>query len=251
MAAARLVATAITHDGLVRVHNEDTIGVDDWIGTRSMERPEVVERAVDRPILCLVADGLGGHAAGEVASRFVVERLVARATEAEDEATMEVLIRRVGEELVEHGRDEAAQSGMGTTLAGLSVTPGGVITFNVGDSRVYELGERLVQLSTDDTPGPKLEDGRTAAFTTPVITQALGGGFFAATIEPHVEAYPLRPGARYMLCSDGLSDRLPHECLQALIEDDDRRTVEALLEAALEAGAPDNVSIVLVRIEAG
>jgi PPM family protein phosphatase len=252
MAGFRLVATAITHDGLVRVHNEDTVAVDDWISAEPMAAPVGIERPVDRPRLCLVADGLGGHAAGEVASRFVALSLVARAAEMEDAGSVALVIRTVHQDLDELAERQPALRGMGTTLAGLAVTPGGIVVFNVGDSRVYAIEDgRLAQLSTDDTPGPKLEDGRTAAFTTPAITQAMGGGFAPEAIEPHVLDRPPRPGARYLVCSDGLSDPVPQERLLALIGPDDRRTVEALVDAALDAGGPDNVSIVLVRIEAG
>ena len=148
----------------MRAHNEDTIAVGDWITSEPMAQPLVLEHAVGARLICLVADGMGGHAAGEVASRGVAEHLCRRAAGAVDEARLAALLRAADAELFALMQEQPAWRGMGTTVAGLSVAPERVMAFNVGDSRVYRIdGGALVQLSTDDTPGPKLADGRTAA----------------------------------------------------------------------------------------
>ena len=247
--ALALSATAFTHVGAVRTHNEDSIAVDDWVTSQSMDQPMTMQRTVLAPMVCLVADGLGGHAGGDVASRFVAECLAGRAAGTTDAASLAGLLRAVDQALFATMRERPALEGMGTTVAGLHVAPSGLAVFNVGDSRVYRIEPAgLVQLSTDDTPGPKLADGRTAAHTTALLTQSIGGWHEPDGIAPHVLAEPVERGGRYLICSDGLSDLLDPEAIAAHIGDDDAVSISALFDAAMAAGGGDNVSIVLVRV---
>jgi serine/threonine protein phosphatase PrpC len=242
-----LTATAFTHVGAVRTRNEDTVAVDDWVTSQSMDQPMTMQRIVLAPMVCLVADGLGGHAGGDVASRFVAECLAERAAEATDANSLKDLLRAVDQALFATMRERPALHGMGTTVAGLHVATSGLAVFNVGDSRVYRVEPTgLTQLSTDDTPGPKLADGRTAAHTTPLLTQSLGGWHEPEGLAPHVLSVPIE--GRYLICSDGLSDRLDPEAIAGHIGDDDAASVSALFEAAMAAGGDDNISIVLVRL---
>jgi serine/threonine protein phosphatase PrpC len=250
MAPVRLHATAFTHQGAMRASNEDTIAVGDWITSEPMVAPVVLEHTVAAPLICLVADGMGGHAAGEVASRAVAEHLSRRAAAAVDEATLTAILRDAEAELFALMQEQPAWRGMGTTVAGISVGPERVMAFNVGDSRVYRIaGGALVQLSTDDTPGPKLADGRTAAMTSNLITQSLGGAYQPGRIEPHVLSEPLEHGARYLICSDGLSDLVDRTLMEELLEGDDESAAQALFETAMARGGDDNVSLILVRLQ--
>jgi serine/threonine protein phosphatase PrpC len=251
-APVHLRATAFTHQGAVRADNEDTIAVGDWIRRLPMAAPVVLEQEVAAPLICLVADGMGGHAAGDVASRAVAERLSRRAAEATHEAAIVHLLHEANHELFGLMNESPVWYGMGTTVAGVAIVPPGVIVFNVGDSRIYRI-ERgaLVQLSTDDTPGPKLPDGRTAVYKTSIITQVLGGygpDRPGERIEPHALSEPLADGARYLICSDGLSDLLDPAEIEALLEDDDHASAIALFEAAMARGGDDNISLILVRL---
>jgi PPM family protein phosphatase len=242
-----LTATAFTHVGAVRTRNEDTIAVDDWVMSQSMDQPMTLQRIIDRPIVCLVADGLGGHAGGDVASRFIAGCLAERAAEAVDAAALENLLCAVDRALFAMMRERPALHGMGTTVAGLHVAPAGLAVFNVGDSRVYRIERTgLTQLSTDDTPGPKLADGRTAAYTTALLTQSLGGWHDPDGIAPHVLSEPA--AGRWLICSDGLTDLLAPDTIATHIEDDDAASVTALFAAAMAAGGDDNISIVLARL---
>jgi serine/threonine protein phosphatase PrpC len=251
MAPVRLRAAAFTHQGAVRANNEDTIAVGDWIISESMRAPLVLEYEVAAPLICLVADGMGGHAAGEIASRAVAEHLSRRAAEATDAAALAALLQGADAELFALMREQPTWRGMGTTVAGISVAPERVLAFNVGDSRVYRIDQSgLVQLSTDDTPGPKLADGRTAALTSNLVTQSLGGAYQPGGIDPHVLSEPLEDDARYLICSDGLSDLLDRTTMEQLLEsDDDVASTEALFEAAMARGGNDNVSLILVRLD--
>jgi serine/threonine protein phosphatase PrpC len=251
----RVRATAFTHQGAVRAGNEDTIAAGDWIRRLPMAAPVVLDHEVAAPAIYLVADGMGGHAAGEVASRAVAEHLSRRAAEATDEDALVRLLHVANAELFALMDESPVWTGMGTTVAGLVVAPSGVIVFNVGDSRVYRIAPAgLVQLSTDDTPGPKLPDGRTAACTTSIITQVLGGhGPIrpGEEIAPHVLREPLLDGARYLVCSDGLTDVLPPTEIATLVGNDDEASARALFEAAMARGGPDNISLVLLRVRCG
>ena len=251
----RLRATAFTHQGSVRPGNEDTIAVGGWIQRLPMAAPVVLGHEVAAPVICLVADGMGGHAAGDVASRTVAERLSRRAAEATEEAAVVRLLHEANAELFALMDESPVWSGMGTTVAGVVVAPSGLVVFNVGDSRVYRIEPGgLVQLSTDDTPGPKLPDGRTAAYTTSIITQVLGGhGPIrpGEEIVPHVLTEPLADGARYLVCSDGLTDMLAPPQIEALLGDDDEASAQALFEAAMAQGGDDNISLILLRVRSG
>jgi serine/threonine protein phosphatase PrpC len=119
--------------------------------------------------------------------------------------------------------------------------------FNVGDSRVYRIGQSLVQLSTDDTPGPKLADGRTAAQATALLSQSLGGGLAPAEVTPHILREPAVAGS-YLICSDGLTDLVSPDAIAACVGTDDAASVTAMFEAAMAAGGRDNISVVLVRL---
>src|SRR5687767_13653694 len=137
MAPVRLRAAAFTHLGAVRLSNEDSIAVGGWITSEPMTAPVVLEHEVAAGLICLVADGMGGHAAGEIASRAVAEHLSRRAAEATDEAALAALLRDADAELFALMREQPAWRGMGTTVAGIGITPARALAFNVGDSRVY------------------------------------------------------------------------------------------------------------------
>lgn len=242
-------ATVLTHIGAVRERNEDTVAVGEWIESGSMAAPEVVERVTEGPLLALVADGMGGHAAGDLASRAAAEYLVGQSTRAVDEVGLAQLLHEAHGELFALMHERPAVRGMGTTVAGVALTGEGAIVFNVGDSRVYGLGRgRLEQLSSDDTPGPKQGDGRTAVQRSNLITQTLGG-FAPEPIEPHL--LPQGPGAGWLICTDGLSDLVEEDEMAALIGDDDVASVSSLFAAAMARGGRDNVSIVLLRTNRG
>lgn len=244
----KLRLTGLTHLGAQRPGNEDCIVLAGRVAAESDERPVSRDIEADAPVVAAVADGMGGHAAGEVASGHVAARLAEAAGEITDAEAAAALLRRLNAELYEQMEAEAGQRGMGTTVAGLVLGGARVIVFNVGDSRVYRLrAGRIEQLSTDDTPGPKLDDGRTAAVTTPMVTQALGGSAGYDEIVPHVLEEPLEPGARYLACTDGLTDLVGVDEIVRLIGEDDAEAATALFRAAMERGGRDNISLVLVR----
>jgi protein phosphatase len=255
----RLNVAGSTDVGLKRTHNEDAF----------LLLPE-------EQLFC-VADGMGGHASGEVAARLAVEEMAEffRLTGRDDEATWpwrEDPARRHDENRVLTGVKlanlrifERAQSderlrGMGTTLVCAHFERGGgaVIIGHVGDSRAYLWrGGALRQLTEDHS---LLNDYLKARRLTPeevesfphknVIVRALG---MKDTVEVDLLRLPVNDGDVVLLCCDGLSGMVPDERMAELIRQhpgDPRAAAQALVEAANEAGGVDNITCVLAQVHA-
>lgn len=233
-----IVAAAATHVGRVRDHNEDAVHV----GTT----------------VFAVADGMGGHAAGEVASGIAVAAIAEIAdlpdlTVARIVDTVTLANRRILASAARHPE----QTGMGTTIAGLAlVTVGNAphwAVFNLGDSRVYRfLDGWLRQVSVDHSEVGELLD---AGLLTPaearvhparnVVTRSLGRDPMC-----HVDTWVFPPyaGERFVMGTDGLSNELEPDEIAALLRanPDPARAAHALVAAAVAAGGRDNVAVVVV-----
>jgi serine/threonine protein phosphatase PrpC len=247
-----LQVAALTHVGLRRQSNEDCVAVNDRILRGAQPKPEGSLHPLDGTRFCLVADGMGGHPAGDVASRIAVESIVAglAGTQPSRERVIEVL-REANRGLFAEMARCPERYGMGTTVAGLVVDAQKVAAFNVGASRIYKVLEgRVEQLSVDDSEAGGLGWLLFGHAPTRVLNQCLGGFPDAIELAPHVIELPATPGSAFLLCSDGLSDMLSDEAIGACLAHDPGRSVQKLLEAALEAGGIDNISIVLARIGA-
>lgn len=241
----RLVSVAaLTHVGKVRPHNEDCVAVGDWLNAQPMEAPRRIEQSLDRPFACMVVDGMGGAAAGEVASRLVAEYLSSKIPGCATEGAVSTCIRDANTLLFDRMSSREGTMGMGATVAGLRIGTEGIVAFNVGDSRVYRVQDGyLSQLSVDDVP-PKQHG---AAGRSGAVTQCLGGMARYCDVLPHVHRQVLAPRT-YLLCSDGLYDGLELEELEAAIDDDLGASVSRLFQRAMDAGARDNISIILLRL---
>lgn len=237
--------TAATHRGCVRETNEDALCINDVVVLQSPNISVGLSLPADSaaaPVLCALADGLGGHQGGALAGRLAVEA-VAQGTRSADlsvESRWSALIDDAHDEMVRL-MDVPEYSGMGATLVAAVATGDDVLVVNVGDSRAYLFTDGyLVQVSTDDAltdPG-----------LTHVVTQSLGGSPEASSPRPHVSRVSWGPGAAVLLCSDGLSDLVPLddiERLAGLLDGD--VAVRELVAAALAAGGRDNVTVVLMR----
>ncbi|WP_298454518.1 PP2C family serine/threonine-protein phosphatase [uncultured Cellulomonas sp.] len=205
----------------------------------------------------VVADGMGGHDAGDVASRVTVEEFAALGgrdgvTHDDVEAAFARAAGRV-REAVGAGRTA------GTTVAGVAVAAGGApywLVFNVGDSRVYRLaGGALEQVSVDHSVVQDLVDsGRLRPADAQwhpdrhVITRAVGTG---AVPEPDYWLIPAGAADRLLLCSDGLTQELDDDAIRYLLLDqpDPQAAAQILVQAAVEAGGRDNVTVVVVDVD--
>jgi serine/threonine protein phosphatase PrpC len=231
--------TAFTHRGHVRARNEDSVVIGDWVSAPDMEAPRAFRHDLSTPLLCAVCDGMGGHRAGAVASRHVArrladerERIVGARAAAETLATIDA-------ELYNLMAADANLLGMGTTVVGL-VLAARLIWFNVGDSRLYrQRGARIEQISIDDVPpGPR----------SGMITQSLGGALRPPAIAPHVGEEALAVPARFVLCSDGLTDMLDDADIADCLKLADADAAIQLFDLAMRAGGADNISIVLASV---
>ncbi|MGW0698293.1 PP2C family protein-serine/threonine phosphatase [Streptomyces sp. NPDC002867] len=240
--------TALSHAGLIRDHNEDSLVVGPWTlcGTVT-ENPQTLLFPLGTPLVVAVADGLGGQPGGEVASALVVRRLASLGPSLDGEDAVRDAVELCNHEVFSAADSEPELFTMGTTVAGAVLLAESLLTFNVGDSKVYDAtGDGLRQVSVDDSPPPP--PGRR---TTSVVTQTLGGTPAFRAVTPHVTASALAGGDRYLVCSDGLTDPVPDETIGDVLRvHDDGRAAFELWKAAIEAGGPDNITLALVRVNA-
>ena len=222
--------------GLVRGNNEDS--------------------AYAGPHLLLLADGMGGHAAGEVASQLMVEHMEHLDRDPED-ADILALLAAAAEDAnasIEASiAENPEQDGMGTTLSALmfSGTEFGLI--HVGDSRGYRLRDgELTQITVDDTFVQSLvEQGKLQAEDVSSHPQKslILKAYTGRPVEPHLEIIDAQPGDRYLLCSDGLSDPVTHETIEStLAKGTPSEAAQRLIELALRSGGPDNVTVVIADV---
>ncbi|MCU1536563.1 MAG: Protein phosphatase [Humibacillus sp.] len=226
--------------GRVRQHNEDT--------------------AASRGTVHVVADGMGGHAAGEVASRIAAQTIV----ELADRPTLHLhdIVAQVEEanrRILASAARHPEQTGMGTTVAGLALVSGGGarhwVVFNVGDSRVYRcLDGELRQVTADHSEVWELVE---RGLLTPeeaahhpgrnIVTRSLGREPMAAV---DTWVFPPCPGESFVICSDGLSNELTREQMESILARHPQApdAAEALVEAAVEAGGRDNVTAIVVQL---
>lgn len=237
-----VIATLLTHRGRSRITHEDAIVVGAERFCSPMDEAKVIVADLGQPFVCAVADGLGGHNGGRVASGLVAHRLAECGTDLGDERLVSACLASLNAGLYEAMSADSTLHGMGTTVAGIVCGTSGVIYFNVGDSRVFrEQDGFLRQLSIDDSR-------QQAGTSSRVLTQSLGGAAGFVEIEPHLGCEPSEPGRLYLVCSDGLTDMLSLDQMEASLMSDDRATVMRLFESAMAAGGADNISIILVRV---
>lgn len=238
-----------TNTGLVRQRNEDA-----WRRFRHLN-------------VFALADGMGGHRAGDVAAMEAVARLGRHLNERLDaeisemispEQAMDVVadvILRVNEEVHALGRSSPELHGMGTTLCVLYVHQDQAILGHVGDSRIYRMRKgRLTQLTQDHSlMREMLDEGSlnpkdVQSFKKKhVITRAIGVDPF---VEPSVDLVSLEDGDLFLLCSDGLTDLKSNREIESIMQDADCLEVlsRKLIDAANDAGGVDNTTVVLVRV---
>ena len=212
--------------------------------------------------LIAVADGMGGHAAGEVASRIAVQVLQKLAptlatTEIDEDSVEDLLmhsLHSIDAEIAAVTDEDIEKRGMGTTLTALLIRNNRISLLHIGDSRCYRLrGNTLEQLSNDHTVIQELLDqgaiSEAEAAEHPhrsMLTQALRGD---GDVTPLLQMYEVKKGDRYLLCSDGLSGVLTDKEIKVGLKKSDKdEAVKFLNDATYINGAPDNVTILIADI---
>jgi PPM family protein phosphatase len=251
-----------TDVGLIREHNEDNFLVADvTTGVRSNDIKEAMTLPLgNKGALFLVCDGMGGAAAGEVASRMAVESIfdVLSATEPQDRDGFARAVRRSIEVANEHiyvqSRDNQSERGMGTTCTVAALVDQTLVVGQIGDSRCYVLrGGRLAQVTKDQSLAWQLIEA--GAMTTEeakafehanIILQALG---VQERVEVVLSQVDLREGDVTILCSDGLHGPVgDDEMLELLVREPDlQKAADGLIQKALDRDGPDNITVVLAR----
>jgi protein phosphatase len=267
---ARLEFGALTHVGKVRVNNEDQYLVAQ-LG-KSMNVLHSSLPASEEPLLSdlvsyllLVADGMGGAAGGERASALVVEaakkhilctaKWFFRLDDPDEQVRLRLLrdsLEQIDRKLVEEAEQNPALAGMGTTLTAASCIADEVFLVHVGDSRAYLLHEgQLEQLTRDHTVAQKLVDEgllrpeqAKSSRLRHMLTNVIGGmkGVSAEILKLRVD-----DGDRLLLCTDGLHDAVSDEQIAEVLQANLRPTdaCQALINAALDGGGRDNITVVL------
>jgi protein phosphatase len=264
----------LSHVGLVRSNNEDhflVARIDRTLRTLITNLPpgSVPDESVDSIYGMFVADGLGGHAAGEVASRTAIATLIDLVlatpdtiTRLDDHFSREVLrrferrFRRIAEVLAEQARSEPRLDGMGTTMTAACTAGADLVIAHIGDSRAYLMRQgRLVRLTRDHTVAQLLADtGRITAaeVETHPLRHTLTGvlGTRGGPTDVDLSTHPLVDGDQILLCTDGLTEMVPERSIAELMEQPSQSAAETcarLVQAALDRGGKDNVTTIVGR----
>ena len=254
--SVKFCAACATDVGRKRKHNEDSVLCRHDLG------------------LFIVADGMGGHNAGDYASALAVDSIVRFFETTEVDFGIEsvtppnpdtdpgasrlvLAIRRANEEIVHAAQGDATRTGMGTTVVAMYLATNGMIHIaHVGDSRCYRVGADDIEQVTQDHSflnnviwsQPNLGDDVVAAIPKNVITRALGTH---EAVEVEVRSEMTLPGDAYLLCSDGLSGMISASSIREVVDSigDPEKACAELIARANHAGGRDNVSVVIVRID--
>ncbi len=246
-----MVDFAVLSDvGMRRANNQDAA---------TALQADSIERLQSRGHLFVVADGMGAHAAGELASRMAVDKIPHQYLKRSTVGAAEALRQSVEEannEIHRRGQQNPEFHNMGTTASALALLPDGAVVAHVGDSRVYRLrGNVFEQLTFDHSlvwemqASGQVHPGSALSQSIPknVITRSLGPN---ANVDIDLEGpWPIQKGDRYLLCSDGLTGQVADEEIGALLGClPPHRAVRVLVDLANLRGGPDNITVIAIHI---
>lgn len=209
------------------------------------------------PNLFLVADGMGGHKAGDYASKFCVEKVAGLVGECRLKTPIGILekaITTTNEELFQKAQEKRELQGMGTTMVAATILDRDLYVANIGDSRLYVISDAIRQITEDHslvevmirTGELKREQARFHPNKN-IITRALGGG---KQVIPDYFEVQLKRGDLVLMCTDGLSNMLDDEEMKKIIKQYENNleiAAKNLVKQANEAGGKDNIGLILIR----
>ena len=247
---SRIVLTAASRVGCVRSNNEDMVLAYDKLVRSDAYRTEFMTENTERFVIAL-ADGMGGHRAGEVASeqtlnslKFFINDIPRGMETGEFEETMIEWLAFINDSINRQGHSDPTLLEMGTTLVGIIYYCGKYFWMNCGDSRLYRLRDgKLQQMTTDHS----LSNFKGEKKHSNIITNCIGAGCKDSYLDLFEFTSDFRIGDTYMLCSDGLNDMVAFEDIEKLMIEGS--SANRMCEAAIEAGGFDNVSVCVFRVE--
>lgn len=208
------------------------------------------------PNVFIVADGMGGHNAGDYASKYTVETIVQEIKNSTEENPEKILGRAIeaaNEQIIKLSKENASLEGMGTTVVAASCMDRYLRVANVGDSRLYVVGEKIIQITRDHSLVEEMVRmggiDRETARNHPdknIITRAIGA---TETVEVDFFDVELKPGDIVLMCSDGLTNMLEDEEIRMILngQRDIVEKAEELVKAANNNGGRDNIAVVLIE----
>ena len=235
---------AMTDIGMTRVVNQDYVF-------------SCLEPIGNLPNLFIVADGMGGHQAGDFASSYSVKKFLESASQSlqrNPHKIFEDAIRYANKELIEKSRENPELKGMGTTMVVLTILNGKAYIANVGDSRLYLLEEqKLTQVTIDHSLvqemirlGELTKDNARMHPDKNIITRAVGAG---RDVRPDFFEIPLKENSVLLMCSDGLSNMVEDEQLAVLLKSDKtpEKIGKKLIDTANKNGGTDNIAVIVIN----
>ncbi len=235
-------STQVTDTGCHRTHNEDALYFQSF------------GEGANTRYLSIVADGMGGHAAGEVASQLAVETISSFYLKDESTSTVERLVtgfQNANHAIWQKAQKESHLTGMGTTCSALVLQEGKACFVHIGDSRIYLFrDQKLDQLTRDDTLLNELIDQQQNTDNVPrnILSRALGISF-TQKFQKSDAPLAIKANDRFLLCSDGLYDKVTDSELQELLQIPSiALAAEAMLSLAKERGGEDNISIIINEV---
>ena len=208
------------------------------------------------PNLFLVADGMGGHKAGDLASEYTVAKVQEAVSKSMQTIPYQVLkgaFQYANQKLLEKAGESDSYTGMGTTLVAATVKNDAVYVVNVGDSRLYKIGDKIEQITEDHSLVEEMvrmgEISKEQARNHPdknIITKAMG---VSDTVEPDYFDTDLQKGECLLMCSDGLTNMVSDRQIKEIVElrTDLESCAKELIRAANQNGGRDNIAVVLIE----
>lgn len=249
----KVIFSGHTHIGLRRADNQDNIFLDGiGLPPNINNRPFTFEAVKETPVLLAVCDGIGGEEDGEIASSFVVDRL--SQTNNMLKSALYDEMRSEVEKVITSTHTDVCNIGKrcGTTIALAIITDEGTHCYNIGDSRIYFLfGRKLNLITRDHTVGCESAANNYSSYYDRrhggnKLTRCIGIGRHC-----DIEAYPpIRKGGRMLICSDGLTDMVTDREIESILFHSRTADIasETLIKKALDNGGKDNVSVIVADI---
>lgn len=247
---SRIVLTTASRVGCIRSNNEDMVLAYDKMVRSDAYRTEFMTENNERFVIAL-ADGMGGHRAGEVASeqtlsslKFFINDIPRGLSISEFNETMVEWLQFINDNINRRGHSDPSLLDMGTTLVAVIYYGGKFFWMNCGDSRLYRLRDgKLQQITTDHS----LSNANGEKKHSNIITNCIGAGCKDSYIDLYEFTADFKSGDTYMLCSDGLNDMVDFEDIEQLMNEGS--SANRLCEAAIEAGGFDNVSVCVFHVD--